>query len=154
VLRLAVEWGAIPFNPAREVKKYGKADGAGPRDRYATEAEFAAVYEFARPALRVAMNIALLTGLRRENLVTLTRHNITDDGLAVVANKGGKRLLFTWTPELRAAVDAGLALWPKKYPCRSISRSFLPRDAEPLRATVCGKRSLRRVTLRLKLGSS
>lgn len=114
--RLAVEWGAAQVNPAREVKKFGKDDGAGPRDRYVTEAEFAAVYARAQPAVKVAMDLALLTGLRREDLVSLTRQNITDEGLVVRTGKTGKRLVFEWTPELRATVDRGLALWPRKYP--------------------------------------
>lgn len=98
------------------MKKCGKADGAGPCDRYATEAGFAAVYVRARPVVRVAMDIALLTGLRRENLVQLSRRNDTAEGLKVKALKGGKWLLFKWTPELRAAIDRGYALWPRKYP--------------------------------------
>jgi hypothetical protein len=82
------------------------------------------------------MNIALLTGLRREKLVTLTRHNITDD-----SRREQRRQASTvhCTPELRAAVDAGLALWPKSILCRSISRSFWRRVAEHSRATVYGK---------------
>jgi integrase len=116
LLRLAVAWGVIPFNPAREIKKFGKQDGAGPREQYATDDGFAAVYKYARPAVRVAMDIALLTGLRRENLVQLSRRNDTAEGLKVKALKGGKWLLFKWTPELRAAIDRGYALWPRKYP--------------------------------------
>jgi integrase len=41
---------------------------------------------------------------------------VTGNSNPVKANKGGKWLLFTWTPELRAAVDRGYGLWPKKYP--------------------------------------
>lgn len=116
LLRLATQWGAILSNPAREVGKFGKRDGVKPRRRYATDQEFAAVYRYARPAVRVAMELALLTGLRRGSLVALTRANITDAGLQVTPNKGGDPMLFEWSPELRAAVDAGLALWPRKYP--------------------------------------
>lgn len=116
ILTLATAWGAIPFNPAREIKKYGKIDGAGPRERYVTEAEFAAIYDKARPAVRVAMRLALLTGLRRGDLVALTRQGVTADGLAVRTSKTGRPLVFAWTPELRAEVDAGLAMWPRKYP--------------------------------------
>jgi integrase len=116
LLTLATAWGAIPFNPAREIKKFGKREGAGPRERYVTEGEFAAIYDKARPAVRIAMRLALLTGLRRGDLVALHRSNITDDGLAVRTSKTGRALVFGWTPELRAEVDAGLAMWPRKYP--------------------------------------
>ena len=46
----------------------------------------------------------------------LSRRNDTVGGLSVQTIKDGPRLLFKWTPELRAAVDRGYALWPKKYP--------------------------------------
>jgi integrase len=116
LLTLATQWGAIQYSPAREVPKFGKADGAGPRERYVTEAEFSAVYQLARPAVRVAMRLALLTGLRRGDLVALTRRNVTDEGLVVPTAKTARPLVFSWTPELHAEVDAGLALWPRKYP--------------------------------------
>jgi quercetin dioxygenase-like cupin family protein len=116
ILTLATAWCVIPFNPAREIKKYGKLDGAGPRERYVTEAEFAATYDEARPAVRAAMRLALLTELRRGDLVALTRSNMTDEGLTARTSKTGRPLVFAWTPELRAEIDAGLAMWPRKYP--------------------------------------
>jgi integrase len=116
ILTLATAWCVIPFNPAREIKKYGKLDGAGPRERYVTEAEFAATYDKARPAVRAAMRLALLTELRRGDLVALTRSNMTDEGLTVRTSKTGRLLVFAWTPELRVEIDAGLAMWPRKYP--------------------------------------
>ena len=56
----------------------------------------------------VAMKLALLTGLRQEDISALRVANLTDDGLLVTPFKSvrytGKRLLLEWTPEPAEAV--------------------------------------------------
>jgi integrase len=64
---------------------------------------------------QIAMDIALLTGLRREDILNLDRDADTEDGLLVLTGKTGKHLLFRWSEELRAAVDRAWAVQPKVH---------------------------------------
>ena len=92
----AIRWGAATKNPAHGIEK----PKCKPRERYVTDAEFLAVRALANPRLQIAMDLALLTGLRRGDLLSLTRDSLTDEGLLVKSKKTVKALLFEYTPEL------------------------------------------------------
>ena len=109
VCTMAVEWGAMPFHPLAGLRKVPRP----PRQRYVTDAEYAAVYQLAAPMIRCAMDLALLTGLRRGDLLALERRHMTEDGLEVRTSKTGAALLFTWTPALRQVVDDALRQPPQ-----------------------------------------
>lgn len=98
----ARRWGLVRDNPARGLGlKTPKA-----RTRYVTDEEFLAVREIAPPMVGLAMDLALLTGLRQGDLLALERRHITDEGIAVRTSKTGAGLLFEWTDELRLTVKA------------------------------------------------
>jgi integrase len=59
------------------------------------------------------MEIAWLTGLRRDDILSITRDQVTDDGLYVPTSKTGKPLLFEWTEELREVVDRSRSISPR-----------------------------------------
>lgn len=105
----AIRWGAATKNPAHGIEK----PRSKPRDRYITDEEFSAVRDLAIPSLRVAMDLALLTGLRRGDLLNLTRDSLTDDGLLVKSQKTGKALLFEYTDELDEALRCAKKLRPQ-----------------------------------------
>jgi integrase len=112
VLTQCVRWGAIDQNPFWQVRK-GDYTPA-PRSRCPSDAEFAAVYGLASERLQIAMDLALLTGLRRSGVLGLTLDAVTDAGLLV--QRPGKRtkpLLFEWTPELTAVVERAQRLEPR-----------------------------------------
>lgn len=109
VLRKAVEWGAISTNPAREVSKLKVKE----RERYVTDAEFSAVYASAPPMVQVAMDLAVLTGLRRGDVLRLRKDDCKDDGIHVPTAKTNRGLIFQWTPDLRAVVDRAKAMEPR-----------------------------------------
>jgi integrase len=109
LLRMAVQWGALDENPAREISKLSLAK----RRRYITDAEFAAVYLQGSPMIQCAMDLAVLTGLRRADLVALTRDHLTDAGIEIETGKTGKRLIIEWSDELRAVVDRAKGLKPQ-----------------------------------------
>lgn len=106
----AYAWGVArdwcPSNPAGAVRKFSIAR----RQRYVTDAEFWSCHDSAPPVIQVAMVLALVTGLRLSDLLSLRLSAATDDGLLVATSKTGERLLFGWTPRLRAAVDACAAI--------------------------------------------
>jgi len=105
----AAEWGIVSANPCIGVRRPEREK----RMRYPTDAEFRAVYEQCSPMLQVVMDLALLTGLRRSDILALDRDSITEEGLLVHTSKTDKGLLFSWSTELRAAVDRALAIQPR-----------------------------------------
>jgi len=80
--------------------------------RYVTNDEFHAVYELASPMIKVAMDLAVLTGLRRGDLLSLTRENLTDEGILVQTSKTDKGLLIEWSNKLRAVIERCKRLRP------------------------------------------
>lgn len=63
--------------------------------------------------MQVAMDLALLTGLRRGDLLALTRDNVTDEGLLVRTSKTAVPLLFDWSDDLRAVNSRARGLRPQ-----------------------------------------
>jgi integrase len=116
----AVEWGYIDRHPFKgEVRLQGEK----PRTRYVEDWEI--VECLALPSVRkrgsvhaihAYMRIKLLTGLRRSDLLRLRVVDCKDDGIHVrphkTENTTGKSVIYEWTDELRAAVDAAKAARP------------------------------------------
>ena len=109
VFTKSIEWGVAETNPCRDVHKL-KLPG---RDRYVTDAEFNAVYSVAPPMVQVAMHLAILTGLRRGDLLSLTRTNLTDEGILIRTSKTGKSLLIEWSEELSNVVIRAKRIEPQ-----------------------------------------
>lgn len=109
VFKKAIRWGAASTNPVSGVEKPKSA----PRDRYVTDEEFDAVHALASPQLKVAMGLALLTGLRRGDLLSLTRGDLTDDGILVKTSKTGKALLIQYSPALNEVLAESRKLRPQ-----------------------------------------
>lgn len=110
VLRLlfayAVEQQLCDWNPAIGIKPFEEKK----RDRLLSEAEIAKVLAVAPPRMQALVGVLRLTGQRVGDVLALRRSAITDDGLVFKQEKTGAKLLIRWTPDLRAAVDAALAL--------------------------------------------
>ena len=66
VLAKAIRWGAATVNPVRTLERTPRSK----RTRYVTDAEYAAVHALASERMRIAMELALLTGQRRGDLLT------------------------------------------------------------------------------------
>ena len=105
----AIRWGAGTKNPASGIELPKSA----PRDRYVTDDEFETVYALAKPPVKVAMDFALLTGLRLGDILRLTRDSLQEDGMFVATSKTGKGLLFEYTPERKRAIKCSRALQPQ-----------------------------------------
>jgi integrase len=109
----AIEWGVAERNPCRDVRSLELPK----RDRYVTDSEFSEIHKYCSPMLQCAMDLALLTGLRRGDLLALTRDNLTDDGILIKPSKteksSGKELLIEWSDELRAVTKRALSIAPQ-----------------------------------------
>lgn len=108
LFRMAVQWGVVNDNPAREVSKTKLPK----RTRYVKDSEYQAVYMVAPPMVRVAMDLAVLTGLRRADLLALTRQDLIDEGISVRTRKTDKPLIIEWSQALRQVVTDALRLPP------------------------------------------
>jgi integrase len=58
-------------------------------------------------------DLAVLTGLRRGDLLALTRSQLKDDGIHVQTSKTGKKLIIEWNDELRDVVSRAKRLKPQ-----------------------------------------
>lgn len=81
-----------------------------PRTRYVSDAELHLVYQLAGPAVRVAMELSALTGIRQGDLLRLKRSDFRDDGLHWTQGKTGKKMHVEWTDALNTVYQQGLAV--------------------------------------------
>lgn len=74
------------------------------RDRYITDAEFAAIYAKATPTLRSIMDLCYLTGQRIGDILAIRHTDLGGDGIAFKQQKTGHRMIVQWSLDLEAAV--------------------------------------------------
>jgi integrase len=115
-LTKAVEWGYIPLNP---LIGQVKIKGGKPRTRYIEDWEVDECMSLSTTSdtggvamIKAYINLKLLTGLRRGDLLRLTESNIKQDGLYVTTGKTGKSIVYEWTDALIEALDAVKAVRP------------------------------------------
>ncbi len=112
----AVEWGIIDRHPFKgEIRLAGEK----PRTRYVEDWEIIECLGLSSQRekgsvrlIQAYIRLKLLTGLRQGDLLRLRLDDLREDGIHVeprkTAHTTGKKLIFVWTPERRAAVDACL----------------------------------------------
>lgn len=105
-LRWVISIGILDRNEAAMTLRVPQGDRV--RDRLSM-ADYEAVYRIAEPWFRRAMEVALITGLRRGDLVRLRRENIRDGRLWVPTSKTTRALAFPITDRL---ADALRPLYP------------------------------------------
>ena len=106
VFQYAVEWQLCESNPCIGIKRYDEAK----RERYVTDAEYAAIYAAAPPRLQVIMDLLYLTGQRIGDVLRIRYADISQDGIAFAQQKTGARLLVRWSPDLRATIERARGL--------------------------------------------
>lgn len=104
VLRLVYRWALdrqmVDMDPTVSVKRFKQRS----RDRLISATEYLAIYKQCAPWLQCVLDLCYLTGQRIGDVLAIERANLGDDGIFFQQQKTGKRLIVTWTPELRAAV--------------------------------------------------
>jgi integrase len=110
VLRLvfnhAVEQQLVDTNPCTGVARLPEAK----RQRLLTEEEWCAIHAAAGPRLRIIMQLQYLTGQRINDVLSIRRDQLTDDGIEFQQQKTRAKLLVRWSPDLRATVAEAKAL--------------------------------------------
>ncbi|MDC1502974.1 tyrosine-type recombinase/integrase [Gammaproteobacteria bacterium] len=101
-----IEWGLCEVHPIKgKVQKFSRP----PRKRYIEDWELAEALKVASPFIHSYIQLKLLTGLRRGDLLALKLPDLKDDGIHITprktANTTGKKMIFVWTDSLHGAVD-------------------------------------------------
>jgi integrase len=109
VLSKAIRWGLATLNPVRGLD-FGER--AGKRAQVSLE-QVEAVRALASERIRVAIDLAVSTGQRRGDLLTLRRSQLTDDGILFRQSKTGADVLITWSDDLRSIVERAKRLTPQ-----------------------------------------
>lgn len=132
----AVQWGLLKAHP---FKGEVRLEGSAPRTRYVEDWEV--VEALSLPSRRAKgsvgmiqayLRLKLLTGLRQRDLLLLTMSAIKEDGIHVTPSKtaktSGKRVIYEWSPPLRAVIDEALAVRPALSPflfCNRFGAGFV-----------------------------
>jgi integrase len=105
VFRTAVERGMVANNPVSMLGRMKER----PRDRYATDDDVAEVLKRAGREVQAATLLAMATGLRQGDILTLKRADFGPNGLSVSPSKMRSRtrkgLHFPWSAGMRAACE-------------------------------------------------
>lgn len=108
-LTKAVEWGYIDRHP---FKGEVRLSGEKARTRYVTDEELIAALSLDSQrkkgsihTIKAYISIKLLTGLRRGDLLRLKISDLGERGIKVKTGKTGKAITYTWSDELKAAVE-------------------------------------------------
>ena len=121
-LTKAVEWGFIDKHP---IKGQIRLPGEKPRTRYVEDWEIIECLSLQPKreaggvlAVQAYIRLAVLTGLRRGDLLRLTMSDFKEDGIHVTPGKTedstGKRIIIGWSEEVRAAVALARQARPVK----------------------------------------
>lgn len=116
----AVEWGELARHPFKNEVRLANPP---PRDRYVEDWEIAECLKLESKrasgsvlAIQAYIKLKIMTGMDTKTLLTLTVSDLTEEGIQIARSKvsksSGKRTLYLWTPELKAAVDEALAARP------------------------------------------
>jgi integrase len=102
----SVEWGLIKAHPLLGQVRIAKPP---PRTRYIEDWELETALTVAPPLIAAYIELKLLTGLRRKDILLLRWDDLREDGIHVkptkTAKTSGKKLIIEWSEELVTAVD-------------------------------------------------
>ena len=132
-------WYVVDRNPCRDVKRHKSP----PRSRYVTDAEYTAFYAMVPPRMKIAMDLALLTGQRQGDLLSLTWESVDTIGqprekwaVRFKQAKTGKRMRVLVSPALEEVLQRARKLVPQ------LPRKYVLRTRKGDRYTSDGFRSI------------
>lgn len=101
VFATAIRWGIVEHNPALHIKKHELPK----RDRYLTDAEYAAILEAAPPWAMDVLEMAYLTGQRIGDVLGLEWRQVRADGIHFQQQKTGNRIIVEFSPRLERVIN-------------------------------------------------
>lgn len=105
VFQFAVEWQIVESNPCIGIKRHRETA----RDRYITDAEFAAIRAQAVDWLIPIIDMCYLTAQRINDVLTIRLSDISADGISFRQQKTGNKLLVRMTPDIEQTIAAAKA---------------------------------------------
>lgn len=136
----AVEWGYIDRHP---FKNEIRLEGEAPRDRYVEDWEIIEALSLSSKRvqgsvlmIQAYLRLKLLTGMAQGDLLRLQLSQLQDDGIHNQRHKTlastGKRTVYSWSEELRAAVKAAMEARPNRHSdflfCTREGKSYVNED--------------------------
>lgn len=106
VYQSAIRWGWCEENPCRGAPRNPQRR----RHRLPSDPELAAIRMAASDQLRCLVDLVLLIGLRKGDLLKVRLADLTPEGLRVEISKTGAVALFQWTEALREVIDSARGL--------------------------------------------
>ena len=101
VMNQAVKMGLVNANPCKQVRRNEEKA----RTREVLDSEVTAFLPFCPEWMQAYIKLKLLTGLRQGDILKIRMNDLREHGLFAETGKRGKKLLFAWTDDLRAATD-------------------------------------------------
>lgn len=101
VFNYAMRLGHAKDNPCRGVRRNTERA----RTRLPTAAEIAALRVAASARMRPLLDLALMTGMRKKDLLGIQIADLSERGIEIRTSKTGVPLCFRWTEALRTVVD-------------------------------------------------
>jgi integrase len=138
VFQSAIRWGWCDENPCRGAPRNPERR----RLRLPTDAELAAIRMAASEQLRCMVDLVLLTGLRKGDLLKIRLPDLDDRGLRVEVQKTGAVVTFEWSEELREVTERARCLR------RRVGSLFLFANRRGQRYTTSGFDSIWKSALR------
>lgn len=102
ILTKCVHWGMIPYNQLMRLQ-YRNPEKSRNRDVEPEEIRF--VMRYANTRERRLIWLIYLTGLRREDALSLNRFNCKKDGIHLTEQKTGKKIRIEWTTSLEKLIE-------------------------------------------------
>jgi integrase len=106
VFQSAIRWGWCDENPCRGAPRNRERR----RYRLPSEAELAAIRVAASEQLRCMVDLVLLIGLRKGDLLKIRLPDLTPVGLRIEIQKTGAVAVFEWSEALREVIDRARSL--------------------------------------------
>lgn len=106
VFRWGFERGKVKGNPCKGVKQFKEVA----RDRYITNAEYAALYNVSPPVVQVAMELAYLCCARQADVLEMKKSQLVEEGIMIKQSKTSVAQIKAWSPRLESVVKACNAL--------------------------------------------
>lgn len=107
--KIVGRWYLAEHNPCIGVER----NESSKRKRYVSDEEYATVYNLATPRLRLAMDLALLTGQRQGDILGLLWASVTDEGIKFQQGKTGKKLIVMRSEALNAVLERARVMAPQ-----------------------------------------
>lgn len=101
VFRNAIRWGWCEENPCLGAPRNTERR----RTRLPSEAELAAIRVAASAQIGCMVDLVLLIGIRKGDLLKIRLSDMTSQGLLVVISKTSAEAIFQWTDALRDVID-------------------------------------------------